>query len=135
MKIISFNFTKMNIEKRSASLDNLKIESRVNLSSIEEAKIENTKTPEGFLTVKWKYSINYSPNIANIDFEGVILISLDKKEASEVLEQWKLKKLNDDFNIKILNAIVKKSSIKAIQLEEDFGLPIHFKLPGFKLNN
>ena len=63
---------------------------------------------------------------------GNILISVDPKKGEEILKDWKNKKLNDGMRLVIFNSILSKANIKAIQLEEEFGLPIHFKLPSLK---
>ena len=133
MKLVSFNFTKISYEKMNSNLDGLKINSSMNIESIEEPK--NSKLKESFLLIKWNYSIDYNPSIANFSFSGTIVINEDSKNVKDILKDWEIKKLNPEFNMAILNLIIKKVSIKALQFEDEFNLPTHFKMPSLKLNS
>ena len=132
MKILGFNFTKMNIEKISDNLDNLKITTGIDISDMNEVKSDLFKSKEELIGVKFKYSINYEKDIARIDFEGNLVLLTDEKEAKEVLAQWKEKKIPEAFKLNLFNIILKKSSLKALQFEEEFNLPPHIPLPSFK---
>lgn len=129
MKLAGFNFTKIFIEKKSSVFKDLKVNTNMNLKSIEEAKQDFLKTGDQFLTIKFSYGINYEPGIAKIELEGTMLVGMDKKQAKEVLSQWKEKKLEEKYNLSFFNVLLTKSNVKALELEEDFNLPFHFKLP------
>lgn len=131
MKLAGFNFTKINVEKFTNDFKNLKINTSINLVSIDEAK--TIKTNDSFLNLKFNYSIDYDPKIAKIEFEGNMLISIDSKKAKEILDDWKNKKIKDESRLAIFNGILMKSNIKAVQIESEMGLPIHFKLPSLTL--
>lgn len=132
MKLAGFNFTKYNIEKKSNDYKNLKISSGINIESIEEVKSNILKTKETLLIVKWKFNVNYEPKIASIELAGNLIIGLESKKSKEILKKWDKKEIDEEFNIKILNIILKKCNIKSVQFEDDFSLPIHFKLPSLK---
>jgi hypothetical protein len=134
MKIISFNYTKISVEKNSSNYKDLKIGTSVNIVSIEEPKNVSSSIKDSFVVVNWNYGITYNPGIANINFSGSMVLSMEPKEAKEVLKNWKDKKMDSDFNILLVNAIMKKTNIKALQFEEEFNLPTHFKLPSVKIN-
>lgn len=129
MKLVGFNFTKIFIEKKSSKFKDLKINTSMNLKSIEESKQNLLKTGDQFLTIKFSYNINYEPGIAKIELEGTMVVSMDKKEAKEVLSQWKGKKLDEKYNLSFFNILLTKSNVKALELEEELNLPFHFKLP------
>ncbi|MFB5637456.1 MAG: hypothetical protein ACE5RF_03515 [Nitrosarchaeum sp.] len=131
MKLAGFNFTKILIEKKKSDLKDLKISSGIHIDNISEAK-SPIKTKESFLAVKWKFEATYNPEIAKIEFEGNVLVGLDSNKAKEVLKSWTNKKVDEDFNLAVINVILRKSNIKALQLEDEFGLPAHFKLPSLK---
>jgi len=132
MKLAGFNFTKYNIEKKSNDYKDLKVSSGINIESIEEAKSNFLKTKEILLAVNWKFNVNYEPKIASIELGGNLVIGLDSKKAKEILKKWSKKEIDEEFNVKVLNVILKKCNIKALQFEDDFSLPIHFKLPSLK---
>ena len=132
MRLVGFNFTKINAEKFSNKLDKLKIETSINLDSIEEIKNELLKTKDIILNIKFNYIISYEPKIAKIDLGGSMTLSVDSKQGKEILKKWKTKKLEEDIRLTIFNVILMKSNVKAIQLEDEMILPTHFKLPSLK---
>lgn len=133
MKLMGFNFTKINVEKMSNNLENLKLNTKIDISEISDVKSNLLKTKDEIISVRFSYGIFYDPDVAKIEFEGGILLALDSKKAREVLKQWKDKKIPDDFRLNVFNLILKKSSLRALQLEEELNLPTHFPLPSLKL--
>ncbi len=132
MKLIGFNFTKISVEKMGKISKDLKIDTSINIDSIDEVKNEMIKSKDLFLNIKFNYKINYNPKIALIDLSGNIAISVDSKLGKEIVKDWKSKKIDDNTRITIFNAILRKSNIKALQLEEEMNLPPHFQLPSLK---
>ena len=132
MKLIGFNFTKINAEKLSSQFEELKINSNINILDISDVKADFFSTKESLLGLKFSFGLNYDPNFAKIIFEGNIILSVDQDTYKEVLKQWKDKKTPDSFNISVLNIILKKSTLKALQIEEELGLPLHIQLPSLK---
>ena len=129
MKILAFNLKKVNAEKFSAKVENLKINTHIDVSSIEEVKSDVFKFKEEALSISFSFKIEYEPEYASIEIGGVILLSVDSKISREVLKQWKDKLIPDNFKMPLFNLILQKSSIRAIQLEEELNLPLHFQLP------
>jgi len=132
MKLAGFNFTKILVDKKSSNFKNLSIKSGIHIDEIKEIT-SPMKNNESFLSVKWKFEVVYEKDIAELKFEGNVLVSIEKEKAKKVLKQWKEKKVDEEFNLAIINVILKKCNIKAVQYEDDFTLPLHFKLPSLKL--
>ena len=132
MKLIGFNFSKISIEKIEKISKDLKIDTSINIDSIENMKNELLKSKDLFLNIKFNYKINYKPNIAKIELVGNIALAIDSKLGKEILNDWKDKKIKDETRMIFFNAILKKSNIKALQLEEEMNLPTHFQLPSLK---
>jgi len=132
MKLIGFNFNKISIEKKSDKKENLKINTNINIVDISEIKTDFFNSKEILLGVQFNYTIDYSPNIAKIFFEGNILLSIDPKEAKEILKEWKSKKLQDNFRNIVFNIVFRKCNIKALQLEDEMNLPLHLPMPIIK---
>ena len=128
MKIVGFNFKKVFGERIGESLDDVKIETGI---SIAEIKPFNSllKSKEEPIEVNFDYTINYNPDFAKIELSGTLVISLEQKESKEVLKEWKNKKIPEEFKIYLFNHILKKSTIKAIQIEDELHIPIHINLP------
>ena len=132
MKLIGFNFNKISIEKKSDKKENLKINTNINIVDISEIKTNFFNSKETLLGVQFNYTIDYSPSIAKIFFEGNILLSIDPKEAKEILKEWKSKKLQDNFRNIVFNIVFRKCNIKALQLEDEMNLPLHLPMPIIK---
>lgn len=129
MRLIGLNFTKINIEKFSDKLENLKINTKIDVSDITTIKADMFKTKEEFIMVNYSFNVDYEPDIAKINISGKIVLALDPKISKEVLKKWKDKKVSDDIKIPLFNIIIRKSSLKALELEEDMNLPSHIPFP------
>ncbi|MHA1659080.1 MAG: hypothetical protein ACTSUT_08175 [Promethearchaeota archaeon] len=129
MRLVGFNFNKINIEKSSDNFKDLKINTNIHISDIKEIQQDLFKSKEEFLGIDFEFTIDYQQDIAKLEFKGKILIAIEQKKAKEILKNWKDKKIDEDFKIVIFNIILKKSNIKAIQLEDDMNLPTHITLP------
>ncbi len=133
MKLLGFNFTKIQVEKYKDRVEGLKIGTRIDVSEIKEAKSGLLKTKEEILAIKFTYGLDYEPEMAKLDLEGNLILSLDSKKAREVLRQWKDKKMPEDFRMPLFNLILRKASLRALQLEEEMNIPIHMQLPSLKI--
>ncbi len=133
MKILGFNFTKVQVEKFKDRVENLKIGTRIDVSNILSTKADMLKTREEILAVKFTFGLDYEPELAKIDLEGNIVLSLEPKMAKEVLKEWKGKQMPSEFRQTLFNIIMRKAGLRAIQLEEEMNLPIHFQLPTLKI--
>lgn len=132
MRLVGFNFTKIDLEKKSDNFKDLKITTGIDIIDIKEAKSDLFNSPEEIIIVKFGYFINYEKEIANLKFFGNLLVSLDSQQAKEALKQWKDKKLPENFRASIFNIIFRKSSLKAFHFEEELNLPPHIPFPSFK---
>jgi len=133
MKLLGFNFTKIHIEKFKERVEGLKIGTRIDVSEINEAKTGILKTKDEILAVKFKYGLDYEPGMAKLDFEGNLVISLEHKTAREVLRMWKDKEMPEEFKTTLFNLVLRKSTLRALQIEEEMNLPIHMQLPTLKI--
>jgi len=132
MRPVGFNFDKINVEKLSDKAENIKINTKIDISEIKEIKSTFLKTKEDIVKVKFVYGINYDPEFAKIELEGNVLFSLESKKAKNLINQWKEKKISEDFKIILFNFILRKSNLKALQLEDEMNLPLHIPMPSLK---
>jgi hypothetical protein len=129
MKVAGFSFNKISIEKFKNQSNDFKINTNMDISEIKSLKQDIFKLKEDFVEVKFVFTLNYTPEFAKIELVGNVILSIDPKLAREVLNQWKDRKLAEDFRISLFNIILRKSNLKALQLEEEMNLPIHLSLP------
>ncbi len=134
MRIVGFNFTKISVEKLKESFDvsKLKIKTSIDVSEIKEVKTDLLKTKDKVIGIEFTFVVNYEPKIAKVDLKGKLFVSIEPKLAKEVLQKWKNKKMPDDFRYLLFNIILKKSTLKALYLEEELNLPLHMPIPSFK---
>ena len=135
MRLVSFNFTKINVERLVDTNEKIKISTNIDLSDIIKGEVDLINSKEDLIHVKFKYFINYEPNYAKILLEGNLFITLPPKDSKELLKQWKDKKIPEDVRIFLFNVILMKSNIKALQFEDEFNLPPHIPLPRFSKEN
>jgi len=132
MRLIGFSLNKINVEKSLKKVEGLTINTKIDISSIEEAKSDFFKFKEEAIAIGFSFLVIYEPEFAKIDLAGNVLLAVESKISKEVLKQWKEKKIPEEFKIMLFNLILKKSTLKALQLEEELNLPLHIPLPSFK---
>jgi len=132
MNLAGFNFNKISIEKFSDKVETLKIETNMDISDINKIESNFLKSNEELLKINFTYTVNYNPNLAKIELSGQVFIRTDSKKSKDILKQWKNKKLAEDFKMPLLNFILRKSNLKALELEEEMNLPLHIPLPHLK---
>jgi len=132
MKIIGFNFNKVCIERFSDNLKGLKTSTSIDVENVKPLKQELFHTKEEVIEVKFSYNVNYSPDIAKVSLSGNIILLIDPKTAKKFTKEWKNKKIPEEYKFIIFNVIMKKSTLKSIQLEDEMNLPLHISLPSLK---
>ena len=128
MKIVAFNFTKVEAERLKDKADSIKFNTKIDLPSIEPIKSDILKTKEELVKVNFVYHLSYEPSFAKIELSGDLIVALDSKVAKEVLKGFKDKGSSEDFRLFILNFILKKTNLRALRLEEELNLPLHLPL-------
>jgi len=132
MKLINFSFKKISVEKTADSYKKLNLNTKINVSEISPITLEFFKGEEDLIKVKFSYIIDYAPDIAKIELNGEIILAIEKTLSKGILEAWKEKKMTDDFKLILFNLILKKSTVKALELEEEMNLPLHIPSPTLK---
>ena len=131
MRIIGFNLTKILVQKQEKSEERLQISQNINIKDITEEKIPITENKA--LKISFNLIVEYSNNYAKIEFEGTILVLAEKDELKKILESWKSKKIIEQIRVPLFNFIMDRCNIKALQLEDELGLPFHVPMPKLTL--
>ena len=135
MRLIGFNFTKIYVERFKGFDKDLKVNTNIDISDVKKTDIDFFKSKEEFVSVKFKYSINYEPDSAKIEFEGDMIVSAEPKQIKDLMKKWEKKDVSDEFRPFLFNIILRKSNVRAIQLEEEMNLPFHIPLPRISPKN
>ncbi len=133
MRIIGFNLTKILAEKQEKAKEKVQIDQNINIRDISEEKIPISD--EKALKISFSLTIVYSDNYAKIEFDGNVLILVDKNELKKFLDAWKNKKIPEQERIPVFNFIMSKCNIKSLVLEDEMALPLHLPLPRLSPTN
>ena len=132
MRLLGFNFTKLNAERISNNLKGVKINTNIDISDIKEAKADFLGEQEKIIGIQFINTISYDPDYAKIELKGSIILSVEESVFKEVLKNWEKKNIPEDFRLAIFNLILKKSSLKALELEDELNIPLHMPMPSLK---
>ena len=132
MRVIGFSFNKISVERKPVLDKGIKVNTNIDISEIKELDNKILKTKEILLGIKFAYVVNYSPDFAKVELSGEVILAVEQKLAKETLNQWKDKKMPENFKIFLFNMVLMKSNLKALQLEEEVNIPLHFPLPSLK---
>lgn len=130
MPIIGTNFTKLDVERKTTATRNLKINNNLGISKIEDLNLSLGSSKQQGLKFVFEYTVKYEPDTAYMIFKGEVLFIDDEALIKEIKQQWKDKKpVREDIMAAVMNSALTKSTIKALQLSQDMGLPAPIKLP------
>ncbi len=133
IRLGAFRFLKQSVERNEDFKGEVKIVPNINIKSLEKFKSDSSSKQES-LKVDFRFEVDYN-GLGNISLEGRMYLIMDPKVVKEAVDNWKDKKVNSDINLVILNVIMQKCSVKALELEEEIGLPFHVQLPRLQLGN
>lgn len=133
MPIAGFSYSKISAERTGVLGEKDKIENKVRISAVNDGKVRMGKDERAALNVQFEFIVDYA-KAGKIELLGNILFYDSPEKLKELAEGWqKNKKVPPEFTAFIYNFIFGKANIKAIQLEDEMGLPLHLKLPRIKL--
>ncbi|MBS3152516.1 hypothetical protein J4230_03850 [Candidatus Woesearchaeota archaeon] len=128
MPIVGFGFDKIYGERKEFAKQ-VKIENNIKITSLKDAKIVIGKDEKVALRVEFDYTVRYE-KAGTLQMLGNVLYFDNEEKIKELKDKWKKdEKVPTDFGALIYNFIIVKTTIKALQLEEDLGLPLHISMP------
>jgi hypothetical protein len=132
MTTVGFNFTKILVEKKNVSEQNIKIENNVGITNVQEVNVfENKKS---LIRFQFGFTCRYEPGLGSIELQGELIEFYDKEVAAKLVEGWKAnKKITPEIMPVVLNNILNRSNIEAILLSREVGLPSPIALPKVEL--
>jgi len=129
MTVVSFNFTKIEAEKKSGK-GKININNNVTINTVEEKDISLGTEKQKVLCFTFEFTSTYSPDAGSIKLTGDVLYMVDTKKAKEIMDGWKKdKKLSKDLMTRMLNVILNKSNIQVLILSEQVNLPPPIPMP------
>lgn len=130
IKLIGSKITKIQANRNPDFEGTIKLETNVNISSIDsykanDANIETIKVIASFV-------VDYH-DLGKIEIEGQLFFTGDKKDLATIKDNFNKKQYNKPEMISIMNIVLQKFSLKAFEIEDEFGLPVHIKLPTLQM--
>jgi len=130
MPIIGSNYDKISVERLKPLSGELKIGSDLTITGVKFEKINVGPEEKDVLKVSYQFLVKYEPKMALIDLSGHLLLMEPEKELKRIEKDWNKKQVFDDeLTMKLLNNIMARTSVKALTLAQEMGLPPHIKLP------
>ncbi len=134
MAILGFNKIKQHVELVKALSGKVNISNNVSIKEVNEAKVTMGKEKQDVLRIVFEFSTNYSQSKdvinAFIKIIGEIIFHDDSTKMKTYLKQWnKDKKLPRVVMEEVLNVILTRSNIDALNISQDFNLPPPIPLP------
>ncbi len=127
MKLIGAKFTKVNAERNPDFSGKLSMDTNIKIT-----ELDRVKDSKDAVKISYLFGIDYG-ELGKISIEGSLFVTTDSKTVKELIKLWKDKKVDTPEMIAITNLIIQKASIRAFELEEELGLPIHIKLPSLSI--
>ena len=141
MQVIGFNFTKIKVERNPGQLQPSTINTNIEFIDMTQENISLLKDQDA-LRVVFRFSVIYNESSQKKEvkqgealFEGINMIATPRGQGKELVKGWKKKDLASDFQLPLFNLILRKCTPKALDLEDQVGLPTHIPLPHLSPKN
>lgn len=132
MRVIGFNLTKISIERQEPPKEKLEIKQNIGIDDISKDSIPMSK--DEVVKIDFNFSVDYlEGKFAKIEIKGTVIILPEKDELKKILKSWKDKQIPEDIKIPLFNFIKSKCDVRALQLEDELGLPLHIPFPKLTL--
>ena len=134
MPIVGFGFDRINVERKQQFSKEDKINNSLKIYEVKETKLKTSdKNEEDALTLLFEFGLDYG-KAGILELKGHIIFYDSKDQIKEIYDFWeKNKRLPTEFSTHMFNFIMLKSTVRALSLEEEVGLPLHLRLPRFKV--
>lgn len=103
-------------------------------TNLKLTNMEVANDDDNAMKVSYTFIIDYS-DLGKIEISGYIFVGGNSDQIKGLLDKWEKKEFDSPEHAGITNLIIQKTSIRALQLEEELGLPIHMRLPTVTLNS
>jgi hypothetical protein len=150
MKVVGFNLISFSASRQSIPLPALTLKSDIKVTDIKLDNLPFIKEGEA-LQFHFEISFNYMDNenindnkspkknktspYGQINIKGIIIATTPKEESQKILQSWKKKEIPKEVRYPLYNLIFSKCSVKAMQWEEELGLPYHIPMPKINEQN
>ncbi|MFH1399613.1 MAG: hypothetical protein ABIG95_05885 [Candidatus Woesearchaeota archaeon] len=130
MSVVGFNFTKIDVDKKSAARGKINIKNNISIKEVAETDLSFGTNTQSGLRFLFEYTSLYEPDIGQIMLIGEVLYLEESKKAKEIVKRWKKdKSLAPELIREIINTALTKCNIQALILSQYVNLPPPMPLP------
>ena len=137
MTIVGFNLTSIKAERTKPIEGKINVKNNVKIDEIKESQLMVGKQKQKTLIFEFSYLSKYSPNMGGVEIKGSLVYLTDVKTIDEIVKNWKGgkgKSVPEDIMAPVLNTVLNKCSIMALQMSKEVNLPPQIQLPKVKVN-
>ena len=133
--IIGFSLTQLSVERHTSLQGNIGVKNDLNIRDVQEQPLApGVGSNQKAVNFAFVFTVSYTPHVADITILGNVLYAAAPKTISEILSTWKeKKKVSADISVDILNFVLHKCNIRALELAQEFNLPLHIPMPKVNL--
>jgi len=128
MPVVSFDFDKISAERKEFTSGKVEIRSNITIIDIEKEKLELAKNEEA-LKFLFEFKLSYEPNAGELILRGHTVFVDDEKKIKDILKEWKNKKIPEEIALQVINNILYRCNLKALQMAHEISLPLHIQMP------
>lgn len=130
MSIVGFNFSKIHAEKNEGVRGKINIRNNITVKDVSSQELAFGGNDSKGLRIGFEYVSDYEPKLGRITIESNVISMLPAKNVEGIVSGWKkTKELPDELMRSMFGFVMRKSSVKAINLAEDLGLPSPVPMP------
>src|SRR3989338_2907419 len=112
MTIVGFNFTKINVERKSSASGKINVSSNVAIKDVIETDLAIGASKQKAVRFVFEFTTNFEPKVGSILLGGEVLYLQDAKNVEKIMGEWKQgKKVDKDVMTAILNNVLAKCNV------------------------
>lgn len=128
--IVGFHYTKLSVERHQPLQGKVSVRNDINIRDVKEQPLAGVKGAHKTVAFQFVFTVTYAPHVADILLTGEVYYAAESKQIEEVLASWKSKKkVPADISLAVLNFVLQKCNIRALEMAQELNLPTHIPLP------
>src|SRR3989338_7694128 len=129
MTVAGFSYTKISVERKGNIQKGTEIKNNVLITDLKESILKMGKEEKTSLVVGFTFSVDYG-SAGKLEFLGNVVVIDSSENTKKAVDSWKKdQKIPAEICANIYNYLLIRCNIRALQLEEDIGLPLHIRMP------
>lgn len=131
MPVIRFNIDKINVEKKNQlKKTDINVKNDINIKKVSEKELSLGNTKKIGARFDFEFGLVYEPDLGSLKLNGHLFFFDETSDVKNMINSWnKEKKIPHEVLVELVNNIIVRCGVRALQLEEQVNLPPHIKFP------